>query len=125
MPAPSPFATLEASFRLLCAGPSPLAVDGREVGPPPPRRPVSLDPQRVVLYDEHDALRHHREDPLVLGQETSEGVLARSGHAHAVAIRTTGQARAHPAVVLALNVAGRPPHAQPWCRSTGRRCCLH
>jgi len=42
MPDQSPFATLEASFRLLCAGPSPLAVDGREIGPPIPRRLVAL-----------------------------------------------------------------------------------
>lgn len=34
----SPFDVLEASLRLLCAGPSPLAVHGREVGPPFPRR---------------------------------------------------------------------------------------
>lgn len=38
----SPFDVLEASLRLLCAGPSPLAVHGREVGPPFPRRAIPL-----------------------------------------------------------------------------------
>jgi hypothetical protein len=38
----SPFDVLEASLRLLCAGPSPLAVHGRELGPPFPRRPIPL-----------------------------------------------------------------------------------
>lgn len=38
----SPFDVLEASVRLLCAGPSPLAVHGREVGPPFPRRSIPL-----------------------------------------------------------------------------------
>ncbi|MEA3075396.1 MAG: hypothetical protein QOF60_304 [Actinomycetota bacterium] len=38
----SPFEALEATFRLLCQGPSPLAVHGREVGPPFPRRVIPL-----------------------------------------------------------------------------------
>jgi len=42
MPEQSPFEVLEASFRLLCAGPSPLALHGREVGPPLPPRPIPL-----------------------------------------------------------------------------------
>ena len=42
MPDQSPFDAVEASFRLLCAGPSPLAIDGREVGPPLPRRTIPL-----------------------------------------------------------------------------------
>jgi DNA-directed RNA polymerase specialized sigma24 family protein len=33
---------LESSFRLLCRGPSPLAVDGRDCGPAFPRRPIPL-----------------------------------------------------------------------------------
>jgi hypothetical protein len=39
---PCPFDTLESSFRLLCVGPSPLVVDGREIGPPFPGRPIPL-----------------------------------------------------------------------------------
>lgn len=42
MPDQSPFEALEASFHLLCTGPSPLAVDGREIGPPLPPRAIPL-----------------------------------------------------------------------------------
>jgi hypothetical protein len=45
----SPFAVLEESFALLCSGPSPLAIDGREVGPPMPCRRVVLTELRGVL----------------------------------------------------------------------------
>jgi len=38
----SPFEALEESFRLLCIAPSPLAIDGREIGPPFPSRPIPL-----------------------------------------------------------------------------------
>src|SRR5579884_1815128 len=65
-----------------------------------------------------DALRHHREDPLVLGQETSEGVLARTGHPQPVAPPTTPQGPTHPKAILAVTVARQPPCPQPTCRST-------
>lgn len=45
----SPFTSLEASFRLLCTGPSPLAVHGRDVGPPFPRRPIPLTELGAIL----------------------------------------------------------------------------
>lgn len=49
MPKLSPFDALEARVRLLCEGPSPLAVDGREVGPPFPRRPIPLTELAAML----------------------------------------------------------------------------
>ena len=42
MPTRSPFDVLESSFRLLCQGPAPLAVHGRDVGVPLPRRLIPL-----------------------------------------------------------------------------------
>ena len=45
----SPFDTLESTFRLLCAGPKPLAVDGREVRRPFPPRLVPLDELAGIL----------------------------------------------------------------------------
>ena len=45
----SPFDTLESSFRLLCAGPKPLAVHGREIGLPFPARSIPLDELRGML----------------------------------------------------------------------------
>ena len=45
----SPFDTLESSFHLLCAGPSPLAVHGRELGRPFPARSIPLDELRGML----------------------------------------------------------------------------
>ena len=49
MPEPSPFDSLEASFHLLCAGPSPLSVHGREVGPPFPPRAIPLTELGAML----------------------------------------------------------------------------
>lgn len=49
MPEQSPFDALEASFRLLCEGPSPLALHGREVGSPFPRRPIPLTELGAML----------------------------------------------------------------------------
>ncbi len=43
-----PFDTLEETFRLLCAGPKPLALDGRQV-PGLPQREIPLDELRAVL----------------------------------------------------------------------------
>ena len=59
----SPFDVLEASFRLLCSGPSPLAVHGREVGPPLPRRPLALTELRSVLL--HPATPYEARDRAV------------------------------------------------------------
>jgi DNA-directed RNA polymerase specialized sigma24 family protein len=61
----SPFAALESSFLLLCAGPSPLAVHGREVGPPVPRREVPLTELGGILlhpsthFDARDRIVRH------------------------------------------------------------------
>ena len=59
-----------------------------------------------------------QKDPLVLGQEISEGVLTRSGHPHAVATQTTPQARHPPPNIPTLTVARHAPRPQPACRST-------
>lgn len=48
LPGPSPFAALDAAFRLLCAGPHPLAVPAGAV-PGLPDRPVPLDELRTRL----------------------------------------------------------------------------
>lgn len=56
----SPFDVLEASLRLLCAGPSPLAVSGREVGPPFPLRPIPLTDLRGMLL--HPATPYEARD---------------------------------------------------------------
>jgi hypothetical protein len=45
----SPFDTLESTFRLLCAGPKPLALDGRELRRPFPSRPIPLDELGAML----------------------------------------------------------------------------
>lgn len=49
MPTQSPFDALESSFRLLCQGPSPLAIDGRELGSPFPPRPIPLTELGAML----------------------------------------------------------------------------
>ena len=61
----SPLDTLEISFRLLCTGPQPLAVDGRRFGYGLPRRTIPLVELAAVLhhpsvsYDaRHAAWRH-------------------------------------------------------------------
>jgi hypothetical protein len=43
-----PFDTLEGAFRLLCAGPKPLSLDGGQV-PGLPDRPIPLDELRAIL----------------------------------------------------------------------------
>ena len=45
----SPLDALEASFRSLCAGPSPLALDGHEIGRPFPARTITLNELRAML----------------------------------------------------------------------------
>lgn len=45
----SPFDALESTFRLLCQGPSPLAVDGRHLGAPFPARPIAVDELGAML----------------------------------------------------------------------------
>lgn len=45
----SPLEALEESFRLLCAGPSPLALDGREIGRPFPARLIALNELAAML----------------------------------------------------------------------------
>lgn len=45
----SPFDTLESTFRLLCTGPKPLALDGRELRRPFPSRPIPLDELGGIL----------------------------------------------------------------------------
>jgi hypothetical protein len=47
--ASSPFATLEAAFRLLVAEPRPLCLDGRAIGGGLPARPIPLDELRAML----------------------------------------------------------------------------
>jgi len=47
--APGPFDTAEAAFRLLCAGPQPLALHAAKVAAGLPDRPVPLDELRVLL----------------------------------------------------------------------------
>ncbi len=82
--APAPAGTEHDRASFAPKGPDPG--EGPPGQPPAARRAghhagrqISLDHRRIVLYDDHDALRHHREDPLVLRLEISEGVLARSG----------------------------------------------
>lgn len=65
-----------------------------------------------------DASGITRKDPFVLGQEWSEGVLARSGHPHVVATQTTPQAPHPHADIPALSVATPSPRPQTACRST-------
>jgi hypothetical protein len=56
-----PFDVLDRSFRLLTAGPAPLALDGRTVGHGLPARPIPLDQLRSLLlhpsvgFDARDA----------------------------------------------------------------------
>jgi len=47
--APEPFDAADAAFRLLCAGPQPLALHASQVAPGLPDRPVRLDEMRVLL----------------------------------------------------------------------------
>lgn len=49
MPDQSSFDVLEASFRLLCEGPSPLSVHGGEIGPPIPDRTIPLTELGALL----------------------------------------------------------------------------
>ena len=74
MPDQSPFDVLEASFRLLCAGPSPLAVHGREIGDPFPPRPIPLTELGPMLL--HPAVPYDARDlavRLVLRRAQAEG----------------------------------------------------
>ena len=48
-PAPEPFDAADAAFRLLCAGPQPLALHAAKVAAGLPDRPVPLDELRVLL----------------------------------------------------------------------------
>jgi hypothetical protein len=92
--------------------------------PHPTPGQIRLDPPPVVLYHEHDALRHHREDPLVLRQEINGGVLARSGHPHPVATSTTPQASHHHSHVLTLNKPDPSTHhTTPHHNMPGRGIC--
>lgn len=59
----SPFDTLETSFRLLCTGPSPLTLDGREIGPPLPERPIPLTELGSLLL--HPATPYEARDRAV------------------------------------------------------------
>ena len=47
--APEPFDAADAAFRLLCAGPQPLALHASQVAAGLPDRPVPLDELRVLL----------------------------------------------------------------------------
>ena len=47
--APEPFDAADAAFRLLCAGPQPLALHAAAVAAGLPDRPVPLDELRVLL----------------------------------------------------------------------------
>ena len=46
---PEPFDAADAAFRLLCAGPQPLALHASQVAAGLPDRPVPLDELRVLL----------------------------------------------------------------------------
>jgi hypothetical protein len=63
-PSPSPLDTLEDAFRLLTGGPSPLVLDGREVGRDLPARPIPLGELRSMLLHPSTsyraATRRHR-----------------------------------------------------------------
>ena len=48
-PSPEPFDAADAAFRLLCAGPQPLALHAAKVAAGLPDRPVPLDELRVLL----------------------------------------------------------------------------
>ena len=48
-PSPEPFDAAETAFRLLCAGPQPLALHAAKVAAGLPDRPVPLDELRVLL----------------------------------------------------------------------------
>jgi hypothetical protein len=54
-----PFDTLQETFRLLCSGPKPLAIEGREV-PGLPRREIPLDELRAILL--HPSTRYSTRD---------------------------------------------------------------
>ncbi|PLS74889.1 MAG: hypothetical protein CYG61_10245 [Actinobacteria bacterium] len=74
MPEQSPFDALESTFRLLCKGPSPLAVHGRELGPPFPSRPIPLTELGVMLL--HPATPYPARDRairLLLGRAADHG----------------------------------------------------
>ena len=47
--APEPFDAADTAFRLLCAGPQPLALHASKVAAGLPDRPVPLDELRVLL----------------------------------------------------------------------------
>lgn len=59
----SPFDVLESTFGLLCAGPKPLAVDGRELRRPFPARPIPLDELAGMLL--HPATPYEARDRAV------------------------------------------------------------
>lgn len=59
----SPFDVLESTFRLLCADPKPLAVDGRELRRPFPARPIPLDELAGMLL--HPATPYEARDRAV------------------------------------------------------------
>jgi len=74
LPDQSPFDALEASFRLLCQGPAPLAVHGRDVGAPLPARPIPLAELGPMLL--HPAIPYDARDRavrLVLRRAQGEG----------------------------------------------------
>ena len=74
MPDQSPFDVLEASFRLLSEGPSPLAVHGRDVGAPLPPRPIPVAELGPMLL--HPAVPYDARDRavrLVLRRAQDEG----------------------------------------------------
>lgn len=52
--------TAERTFRLLCEGPSPLAVDGKAIGHGLPARPIPLTEPRVILL--HPSAGHEARD---------------------------------------------------------------
>lgn len=79
---------------------------------------LGLDASCVASYDEHDASGHHREDPLVLDQRISEGVLARTGPTHAVVSPATTQPRHHAASVITIPVAKQRARSHQERRST-------
>ena len=81
-------------------------------------RQVSLDSFRDVLYDEHDALQASPKDPLVLRQETGEGVLARTGTSSRCRQSNDTASTTAATLVLALRVVRQPAGAQRACRST-------
>jgi hypothetical protein len=63
MARPSPFAELEITFRLLSQQPCPVAVDGRQLGPGAPGRPIPISELPSIAL--HPAASHQLRDSVL------------------------------------------------------------